>query len=96
MHSEYGGYDFLQGVGGEGVDTGKVHDDHVLVALQLPFFFLLEISALKSSGVMEAAEAAVRAAHSTKTVPMHTFSGPVEHALAHIEEAALLERVLGY
>ncbi|WP_289464681.1 hypothetical protein, partial [Klebsiella pneumoniae] len=38
---------------------------------------------------MEAAEAAVRAAHSTKTIPMHTFSGPVEHALAHIEEAAL-------
>jgi len=50
---------------------------------------VMEISALKSSGVMEAAEAAVRAAHSTKTVPMHTFSGPVEHALAHIEEAAL-------
>ena len=50
---------------------------------------VMDISALKSSGVMEAAEAAVRAAHSTKTVPMHTFSGPVEHALAHIEEAAL-------
>ena len=48
-----------------------------------------EISALKGSGVMEAAEAAIRAAKSTKTVPQHTFSGPVEHALAHIEEAAL-------
>ena len=24
-----------------------------------------------------------------KTVPMHTFSGPVEHAIAHIEEAVL-------
>ena len=48
-----------------------------------------EISALKGTGVMEAAEAAIRAAKSTKTVPQHTFSGPVEHALAHIEEAAL-------
>ena len=38
---------------------------------------------------MEAAEAAVAAAASTKTVPMHTFSGPVEHAIAHIEEAAV-------
>ena len=38
---------------------------------------------------MEAAEAAVKAAEGTKTVPMHTFSGPVEHAIAHIEEAAV-------
>ena len=38
---------------------------------------------------MEAAEAAIEAAKSTKTVPMHTFSGPVEHAIAHIEEAAV-------
>ena len=50
---------------------------------------VLEISALKGSGVMEAAEAALEAAKSTKTVPMHTFSGPVEHAIAHIEEAAV-------
>ena len=35
--------------------------------------------------VMEAAEAAVKAAEGTKTVPMHTFSGPVEHAIAHID-----------
>ena len=48
-----------------------------------------EISALKGDGVMEAAEAAVKAAESTKTVPMHTFSGVVEHAIAHIEEAAV-------
>ena len=48
---------------------------------------VVEISALKGTGVMEAAEAAVRAAQSGKTVPQHTFSGPVEHALAHIEEA---------
>ena len=50
---------------------------------------IVEISALKGEGVMEAAEAAVAAAKSTKTVPMHTFSGPVEHAIAHIEEAAV-------
>ena len=48
-----------------------------------------EISALKGTGVQEAAEAAVQAAATGKTVPMHTFAGPVEHALAHIEEAAV-------
>ena len=50
---------------------------------------VVEISALKGDGVMEAAEAAVKAAEGAKTVPMHTFSGPVEHAIAHIEEAAV-------
>ena len=50
---------------------------------------VVEISALKGDGVMEAAEEAIKAAKGTKTVPMHTFSGVVEHALAHIEEAAL-------
>ena len=50
---------------------------------------VIEISALKDEGIMEAAEAAIDAAKGTKTVPMHTFSGPVEHAIAHIEEAAV-------
>ena len=50
---------------------------------------IVEISALKGNGVMEAAEAAIDAAKNSKTVPMHTFSGPVEHAIAHIEEAAV-------
>ena len=50
---------------------------------------VVEISALKGTGVMEAAEAAIDAAKNGKTVPMHTFSGPVEHAIAHIEEAAV-------
>ncbi|MBQ8321494.1 MAG: ferrous iron transporter B [Clostridia bacterium] len=50
---------------------------------------VVEISALKSDGIKEAAETAVAAAKGTKTVPTHTFSGVVEHALAHIEEAAL-------
>ena len=52
---------------------------------------VVEISALKGDGVMEAAQAAVEAAATAKTVPMHTFSGPVEHAIAHIEEAAVHE-----
>ena len=52
---------------------------------------VVEISALKGDGVMAAAEAAIEAARSTQTVPMHTFSGPVEHAIAHIEEAAVHE-----
>ena len=50
---------------------------------------VVEISALKGTGIMEAADAAIDAAKNTKTVPMHTFSGVVEHALAHIEEAAV-------
>ncbi len=53
---------------------------------------IIEISALKGTGIMEAAEAAVKAAKSTKTVPMHTFSGPVEHAIAHIEEAVVHDK----
>ena len=50
---------------------------------------VVEISALKGTGVMEAAEAAIAAAKTGRTVPMHTFSGVVEHAIAHIEEAAV-------
>ena len=53
---------------------------------------VVEISALKGDGVMEAAEAAIDAANNAKTIPQHTFSGPVEHALAHIEEAALHDK----
>ena len=48
---------------------------------------VVEISALKGTGISEAAEAAIKAAKNGKTVPQHTFSGPVEHAIAHIEEA---------
>ena len=51
-----------------------------------------EISALKGTGIMDAANAAVAACTSTKTVPQHTFAGPVEHALAHIEEAVLQDK----
>ena len=50
---------------------------------------IVEISALKGTGIEEAAEASIAAARNGKTVPMHTFSDPVEHAIAHIEEAVL-------
>ncbi len=48
---------------------------------------VVDISALKGDGISEAAEEAIKAAKNGKTVPLHTFSGPVEHAIAHIEEA---------
>ena len=50
---------------------------------------VVEISALKGTGIMEAAEAAIDAAKNAKTIPQHAFSGAVEHAIAHIEEAAV-------
>lgn len=50
---------------------------------------VVEISALKGTGIAEAAEEAIMAAKNGKTVPQHSFSGVVEHALAHIEEAAV-------
>ena len=50
---------------------------------------VVEISALKGTGIMEAAEAAIQMAKGGKTVPQHSFSGSVEHAIAHIEEAVL-------
>ena len=50
---------------------------------------VVEISALKGTGITAAAEEAIKAARETKTVPMHSFSGCVEHAIAHIEEAAV-------
>ena len=50
---------------------------------------IVKISALKGTGIQEAAETAIEVAKSGKTVPRHTFSGAVEHALAHIEEACV-------
>ena len=52
---------------------------------------IIEISALKNDGVIAAAELAIEAAKNGKTIPQHTFSGAVEHAIAHIEEAAIHE-----
>ena len=50
---------------------------------------VVDISALKGNKTSEAAEEAIKAAKNGKTVPLHTFSGPVEHAIAHIEEAVV-------
>ncbi len=50
---------------------------------------VVEISALKGTGISDAANAAIDAARGEATVPQHSFSGAVEHALAHIEEAAV-------
>ena len=49
----------------------------------------VEISALKGEGINEAAAAAIKAAKSGSVMPLHIFSGTVEHAIAHIEEAAI-------
>ena len=50
---------------------------------------VVEISALKGTGITEAAEAAIEVANGAKTVPQHSFGGSVEHALAHIEEVTV-------
>ncbi|PWM46111.1 MAG: ferrous iron transport protein B [Clostridiales bacterium] len=50
---------------------------------------IVEISAMKCNGITEAAQAAIDAAKGIKTLPQHTFSGIVEHAIAHIEETAV-------
>lgn len=52
---------------------------------------VVEISALKGTGIQEVAQSAIEAAQNGKTLPMHAFSGPVEHAIAHIEEAVVHE-----
>ena len=66
---------------GDKLDTKKLSD-----ILGCP---VVEISALKGDGVKDAAEAAVKAAGGTGSMPLHRFSGTVEHALAHIEELVL-------
>ena len=50
---------------------------------------IVEISALKGTGIDEAVSACIEAAGGPRTVPQHSFSGSVEHALAHIEESAV-------
>lgn len=52
---------------------------------------VVEISALKGTGIHEAAQQAVQAAEKGTSIPKHAFCGAVEHALAHIEEAAVHE-----
>lgn len=50
---------------------------------------VVEISALKGDGVWEAVETAIQVAKSGERIPPHNFSGSAEHAIAHIEEAAV-------
>ncbi len=50
---------------------------------------VIEISALKNEGIEEAADLAIEAAKKGRVMPQHIFSGTVEHAIAHIEEAAI-------
>lgn len=64
----------------------KIHTEQLSAALGCT---VIEISALKGNGIADAAEAAIAAAKAGKPVPMHTFTGTVEHAIAHIEEAAV-------
>ena len=67
---------------GDRIDAAKL-SNHLGVPV-------IEISALKGDGVMEAAQRAVQMARSgKKTIPQHRFAGSIEHALAHIEEVVL-------
>lgn len=51
---------------------------------------VVEISALKVDGLDEAVSEVVKVANEgKKPIPMHMFSGEVEHAIAHIEEAVV-------
>ncbi len=50
---------------------------------------IVEISALKGEGIEEAAEIAIAKAKEGETIPPVLFSGPVEHALGHIEEVTV-------
>ena len=65
----------------------KINVKNLQEALGVP---VVEISALKSTGIEKAAEKAVEEANSKKAItPKHNFSGSVEHAFAHIEEYCL-------
>ncbi|MBQ2971490.1 MAG: ferrous iron transport protein B [Ruminococcus sp.] len=50
---------------------------------------VVPISALKGDSIFEAAEIAIEEAKKGRNIPQHMFSGEVEHALAHIEEACV-------
>ena len=65
----------------------KINVKNLQDALGVP---VVEISALKATGIEKAAEKAVEEANSKKVIrPKHSFSGSVEHAFAHIEEYCL-------
>lgn len=62
--------------------------DRLAKALGCP---VLGISALKAQGIDELVETVLQA-RDQELPPRHYFAGPLEHALAHIEEAVLHER----
>ncbi len=63
----------------------KINIEKLSAAIRCP---IVEISALKNEGIDKAAELAIEAA-GKEVLPEHIFSGDVEHAVAHIEEAAI-------
>ncbi len=50
---------------------------------------VIPISALKGDSIFEACDIAIEEAKLMRPIPQHMFSGEVEHALAHIEEACV-------
>ena len=64
----------------------KINVEALSKKLGCPVF---EVSALKGFGVKESAEAAIAAAKNGKSAPMCYYNGRIEHAIAHIEEAAV-------
>ena len=50
---------------------------------------VVEISALKLTGIEDAAKMVIETAKKGKVIPRHYFAGDVEHAIAHIEEATV-------
>jgi len=75
------------------MDVVEKNGDHIDIAMlsQRLGHPVVEISALRGTGITEAAEAAIAAAKGGRTLPPHIFSGEVEHAIAHIEEAVVHE-----
>ena len=73
------------------IDVVRKNGDHLDIALLSKRLGcpVVEISALKGTGIEEAAEIAIASAGKAPCSPMHNFSGAVEHAIAHIEEAAV-------
>ena len=64
----------------------KINIEKLSERLKCPVF---EVSALKETGIDELCESAIEAAKQKIRYPEHIFSGLIEHALAHIEEAAV-------
>lgn len=64
----------------------EIDIDKLSIELGCP---IIEISALKNDGIERAADVAVEKAKEGEPVPPVLFSGAVEHALAHIEEATV-------